>query len=182
MSDSYTTLGSHTVFQGLVFEVRRDDVSFPNGKESQRDVVQHPGAVVILPINEKNSSLVMIKQYRHAILESIYEFPAGTLEEGEDPLDCAKREITEEISYGAKEMIPIGTLFPAPGFCNELQHLFVARGLYPESNIGDEDEIIAVEEISPAGFEELIVSNAMVDAKSIAIYARAKLMGFLENV
>jgi ADP-ribose pyrophosphatase len=182
MSDSYTTLNSKTVFQGLVFEIRRDEVSFPSGVKAQRDVVQHPGAVVILPVHQQNKSLVMIKQYRHAVGESIYEFPAGTLEECEDPVLCAKREITEEIGYGAEEMIPMGTLLPAPGFCNELQHLFLARGLFPESTEGDEDEIIEVEEISLLDFEELIVSNRMLDAKSIAIYARAKLMGLLDNV
>ena len=171
---------SATVFNGLVFEVRRDTVELPNGLETTRDIVQHPGAVVILPFKRDSKSLVLIKQYRHAVGESIYEFPAGTLEKGESPIECAKREIIEEVSLAAKKITAIGTLYPAPGFCNEVQYLFFAEELSFAQAPGDEDEIIEVCEFSMLEFEQIIVEGTLVDAKSIAIYTRAKLMGLLD--
>jgi len=171
---------STTVFDGLVFEVRRDKVTLPNGLETSRDVVQHPGAVVILPVKEDKKTLVIVKQYRHAVGESIFEFPAGTLEKGEKPLECAKREIIEEASLASNKMTELGILYPAPGFCNEKQYLFLAEELSFAEAPGDEDEIIEVCEVAKDEFETMITQGQIIDAKSIAIYTRAKLMGLLD--
>lgn len=145
-----------------------------------KDIVLHPGAVVILPVTE-NNEILLLKQYRAAIGETIIELPAGTLHPGEDPLICARREIIEETGFEAGEWMAIGELYPAPGFCNELQYCFIARGLSKEFAPADIDEVI---EVFPCSFEELkrlIAQNVIQDAKTLAVLFRAIAMGFIPS-
>ena len=150
----------------------------PSGRTVVRQVVQHPGAVVIVPQLE-DSRLVLIEQYRFAEGETLLEFPAGTLEPGEEPLLCAKRELIEETGYRADHWRALGIIYPSPGYCDEKQHLFVASGLVPEHAAGDDDKILEVKQLTVQEVERVIASGALVDAKSIAAYARAKLQGVL---
>jgi ADP-ribose pyrophosphatase len=145
-----------------------------DGRQFQHETVRHPGAVVILPVNERGD-FVLVEQYRHSIGGVILEAPAGTLELGEDPATCAKRELSEEIGMGASTWRSLGVLFPAPGFCDERQHLFLAQDLFPQKGIPDEDEEIAVITISPIELEQAIIDGRVNDAKTCAIYLRAKL-------
>ena len=139
----YTLLKSETVYRGVVFDVRLDTVVIPNGKTVTRDIVIHSGAVIIVP-RDADGKFMMVQQYRHAVGHSMLEFPAGTLEIGEQPLACAQRELIEEVGHSAKNWQSLGTLYPAPGFANEIQHLFFATELTPDTAPGDEDEIIEV--------------------------------------
>jgi ADP-ribose pyrophosphatase len=171
-------ISSKEVFQGRNFTIESVELELPSKRIVSRDIVMHSGAVVIIPVLN-DGRLVTVFQYRHSIADSILEFPAGTLEKGEDPLDCAKRELAEETGYAAKDWAKLGTLFPAPGFCNELQHLFFAKGLTKATGELDEDEIIEVRYFSSLEIEKAIMDDSLRDAKSIACYLRAKLKGLV---
>ncbi len=171
---TYRTISSSTVYTGKAFSVSQEEVELPTGSIVKRDIVRHPGAVVILPITD-NGQLLLVRQYRHSVGKSILEFPAGTLDPKELPLNCAKRELAEEVGQQAAEWQALGTLFPAPGFCDEKQHLFIARALSPFRLPGDEDEIIEVEALNIEQVESAIISGEMEDGKSISIFMRARL-------
>lgn len=156
----------------------RDHLENSQGKHYTHETIEHPGAVVILPI-EADGTIVCVSQYRHSLGQTILELPAGTLEKDEAPVECAKREIMEEIGMASRDIVPLGILYPAPGFCSEVQHLFVARDLYPQSATPDEDEEITLSRMKPAEFDEAIRSGTLSDAKSIALFTRARLCGLL---
>jgi ADP-ribose pyrophosphatase len=161
-----------------IFAIVEQALRLPSGRTVVRQVVHHPGAVVIMP-QLADGRLLVIAQYRFAVGETLLEFPAGTLEPGEAPLACAKRELIEEAGYRADHWYPLGVIYSSPGFCDERQHLFLATGLVPEHAAGDEDEIIEVKGLTVAEVECAIADGTLVDAKSIAAYARAKLQGVL---
>ena len=178
MKDAPTLLRTETIYRGRKLTLEREELRQPSGTGTIFEVVRHPGAVVILPLHA-DGSLVAIRQYRRAVGREILEFPAGTLEPGEDPAACAARELVEEIGFAAGVWTPLGELFPAPGFCDERQHLFLARDLTPARAEADDDEIIEPVTFSPAEVEKLIATGGMVDAKSIAIFCRARLLKLL---
>ncbi len=176
--EHFKILSTQTVFKGRIFDVVSEDLVLPNGSHVKREFVTHPGAVVIIP-RLNSHSLLLIRQYRHAIRESILEFPAGTLEEGENPIECAKREVVEETGYSASDWADLGEIVPGPGFCNEVQYCFVAGDLKPSSQSLDEDEVIEVVEMSIADIQQEIATGRIKDAKSIAAFARAKFVGLI---
>ena len=159
-------------YRGRILTLVEEHLDWPNGTHSTHAIVRHPGAVVIIP-QAADGSLLILRQYRHALGREILEFPAGTLNPGEQPLTCAKRELIEETNFSASEWVALGSVFPAPGFCDEVQHLFLARGLTPQIGKPDDDEVLAVEKISIDDLERLISSGELMDGKSLAIYARA---------
>jgi ADP-ribose pyrophosphatase len=161
-----------------IFALVEKELRLPSGRTVVRQVVQHPGAVVIIP-QLADGRLMLIAQYRFAVGETLLEFPAGTLEPGEEPLLCARRELIEETGYRAEHWRALGIMYPSPGYCDERQHLFVAGGLVPEHAAGDDDEILEVKRLTVREVEQAIADGALVDAKSIAAYARAKLQGVL---
>ena len=180
MSERYEHLGEEVVLRGHFFDVLAERVRLPSGTEVERYTLRHPGAAVILP-RMADGSLLAIRQYRHSLREELLEFPAGTLEAGETPEVCARRELQEETGYAASEWIELGTQVPAPGFCSEIQHNFVARDLQPCERAGDADEIIRLERLTLEEFEQAVADGRVRDAKSMAIYARAKLRGLLDD-
>ena len=119
------------VYQGRVFDLVEEEILLESGRQTRFARVVHPGAVVIIP-RLGARTLLLIRQYRHAVGKTILEFPAGTLDAGEDPLTCARREIAEETGHIAARWQQLGTIYPAPGFCSETQHLFLADDLAPE--------------------------------------------------
>lgn len=174
----FTVHNSNVVYSGRAFKVSEDEVTLPNGALAIRQTVIHPGAVVILPIAE-NGNLILTYQYRHSLKNYLYEVPAGTLEIGEEPILCAMRELIEEVHFEAKTWKSLGTLYPAPGFCNEVQHLFLATNLQPQIADYDDDEVIEVVELSIPTFEEKVKAGEIVDSKSMAVFLKARLLGFL---
>ncbi|MDO6688014.1 MULTISPECIES: NUDIX hydrolase [unclassified Agarivorans] len=164
------------------FEVVEEPHQLPDQRQVQVTTLQHPGAVVILAINPQGK-IIMERQYRTAIKDWLVELPAGTIEANEQSsqgiLECAKRELQEEVNLVAEEWHNLGKLYPAPGFCDEIQYLFVAKGLSAKAGQCDEDEFIEVFEMSLAEFEHGIVNGTINDAKTIACYSRAKLSGLL---
>jgi ADP-ribose pyrophosphatase len=156
-----------------------EDVILPNGLRRSHVTIDHPGAVVIIPINAANE-ILFISQFRHSVGKSILELPAGTLERGEDPEACAHRELAEEIGYGSNLLTSLGTVLPTPGFCNEVQFGFIARELFENKLTGDDDEIITTVPVPLSDVQSLIASGQLIDGKSIAFLLQAYASGKLD--
>lgn len=174
----WTRLSSEVLLEGRVFRVRRDRLTI-GGKEFVRDVVEHPGAVVMVPLLP-DGQVLLVRQWRHAAGEALLELPAGTREPGEEPAATAGRELQEEVGYRAGRLTSLGAFYSAPGFCNEVLYLFLAEELTPSQLAGDEDEEIEVvalplkEALAMAGRGELR------DGKTIAgLYLAAAHRGLL---
>ncbi len=166
MGDLPRLLASQSVFSGRLFEVTVDDVLLPNGVKARRELVRHPGAVCMVPVDDEGR-LVLVRQYRHAAGSSLLELPAGTLEHGEEALATVHRELQEEIGLAAETVEPLGWFYAAPGYSTEVIQLFACRGLVPSALVGDEDEDIEVERLSLAEALAAIDSGAICDAKSM---------------
>lgn len=168
-------LKSRLVHKARSFTIFNEKVKLPNGIISDRDILRHPGAIIVLPVCN-DGDILITRQYRPAIGDYLMEFPAGTLEPGEDPLKCAKRELIEETSHSAKKWTSLGIQYPAPGFCDEIQYLYLARQLTAVPGQLDEDEIIEVKKYSLKQLEKLIKTNKLLCAKSLAILMKARVL------
>jgi ADP-ribose pyrophosphatase len=155
------------VYQGSAFKVSRDRVRFPNGRETNFDIVHHNDAVTIAPLTD-DGAIWFIRQYRYPAGQMLLELPAGVMEDGENPLISAQRELREEIGLAAKELKMLGGCFLAAGYSNEYMHIFLATGLYPNPLPGDENEFLEAEKIPLAQAMELARTGAIQDAKSLA--------------
>lgn len=159
-------LSSEMKFDGKLIKVTYD-IAEVNGKEAWREVVHHPGASAVVAIDEDNR-IIMEKQFRYALNDYLLEIPAGKLDASEDPLVCAKRELEEETGIIASEWISLGTIATSPGFCNEVIHLYVAKGLSKGEIHWDEDEYVEVERYT---FDELlqrISEEKIKDSKTLS--------------
>ena len=159
-------LSSEMKFDGKLIKVTYD-VAEVNGKEAWREVVHHPGASAVVAIDD-DGRIIMEKQFRYALNDYLLEIPAGKLDAGEDPLVCAKRELEEETGIVASEWISLGTIATSPGFCNEVIHLYVAKGLSKGEIHWDEDEYVEVEHYT---FDELlqrIKDETIKDSKTLS--------------
>ena len=163
---AYKILKSETVFQGRAFRVRHDEVLRPNGNSTTIDTVVHIGAVAMGPVNAEGK-VILVRQYRHAARKALLELPAGTLEEGEPPEDCAQRELREEAGVAPGQLIKLGEFFLAPGYSTERMHIYLATGLRPESLPGDEDEALELETLSMEQAFAAVRSGQIEDAKTI---------------
>lgn len=164
------------MYQGLKWQVLRDTYETAEGKRHCHETVKHPGAVVILPLSP-SGDIYFVRQYRHSIEAELLELPAGTRIPGEAPLACAQRELREELSLHSTAWIPFGTLYPAPGFCDERQFLFVANDCSHSPGVPDEDEIIEPVVLSKAETLEAIARGEIQDAKSLALLFKAQICG-----
>ncbi len=156
------------------FQINR--IILPNGHEGEYGSIIHPGAALAVPITNEGN-VIILRQYRFAVSRYILEFPAGTLEKGETPLDSIKREIKEETGYKAETWDELGVLVPAPGYADEEIHLFLARDLSKLEKIptGDLDEDIEVLILSPAELDNLIASGEeILDGKTVTAWFRTK--------
>jgi ADP-ribose pyrophosphatase len=167
-------LSSSVVYDGRAVRLRLDRVRLPNGRETSREIIEHPGSAGILPLLAGNR-VILIRQYRHAVGETIWEIPAGTMEPGETPRECAGRELEEETGYRARSLTPLFDCYAAPGYSMELMHVFVAKGLKPKERRPEEDEIISVEPVEGERAFRMIRSGQIRDAKTICalLYVRA---------
>lgn len=160
-------LASEELFAGAVFRVRRDRIRTSEGQEALLDVVEHPGAVTIVPVDDEGR-LWFVRQYRHPAGRTLLEFPAGTLEADEPPEECARRECREEIGMEPGEINLLGSYYLAPGYSSEENHLYLARDLTRAPLQGDEDEAIEVESYSVDEVYDLIAGGTLRDAKTLA--------------
>ncbi len=150
------------------FSVERRDYAQPGDGPVIRDVVVHPGAVVILPLMA-DDRIVMIRQYRHAVEEELLELPAGTIEPDEPPIETARRELIEETGYQASSMTPLAQFFTSPGILTERMHAYVARELAWVGPNPDKDERIVVEPITTDEARRLLISGELCDGKTMAV-------------
>jgi ADP-ribose pyrophosphatase len=160
-------LQSKTIYEGHVFNVRQDRIVEPGGVRATRDIVVHRGSVVLLPIFP-DGSILMVRQYRHALGSSLWELVAGRVEAGESRPAAARRELIEETGYTASRMNQILEIFPSPGFCSERMWIFAATGLRRGIAQPEEDERITARNFSPAALEKMIRGGTLHDAKSVA--------------
>jgi len=162
-----SSIRSKELYKGKIFSLRRDTIQFDEHPPHDWDIIVHPGAVAMIPINDKGN-LLLIQQWRRAIEKIIYELPAGCLDENEAPLACADRELQEEIGYKAKTFISFGGFYSAPGFCTEYLYLFLAKDLIESSLPGDIHEAIDVIEVSLDQALNWIEQGKIEDVKTIA--------------
>ena len=161
-----TTKKSQLIHQGKVFTVFKDIVTFDSGITTDLDIIRHPGASAIVPLTNRQE-VILIKQYRYAIGNFIWEIPAGTLEPTEPPLDCAKRELIEEAGVCARTWEQLGKIIPVPGYSDEQVFLFLATDLSPATQKLDPDEILQVHRVAFEDAVHMIHAGDIVDAKSI---------------
>ena len=173
MDMSEKTLASEVLFEGKIITLRRDTVLLPNGKEATRGVVEHPGGVAIVPVDDAGNVL-MVRQYRRPFDRLVLELPAGKLNYGEDHRACGIRELEEETGMKAKQFTYMGAFYPTPGFCQEIIHLYLATGLYAGTVHLDEDEFLEVERYPFADVVEMVMRGELQDAKSAIGILKAK--------
>jgi ADP-ribose pyrophosphatase len=174
-----TVLSSKVVFRGPLFRILRDQLIEPGGRQNERDVIRHNGSVVILALDSSKSKrdpwIVMERQYRHAANQFLWELPAGKIEEGEEPLAGAKRELAEETGYQAKKWRPLVKYYASPGFLGESMQVFLAEGLQPGEAQPEEDESIEIRLVKLSEVLKQIDKGEIQDGKtltSILLYVR----------
>jgi len=160
-------LSSAIVYQGKVFGIRRDEVIEPTGVRTTREMITHPGSVVVLPVLP-DGRILLIQQYRYAARQFLWELVAGRMDEGETPIEGAARELKEETGYHAKRLKIFLEFFPTPGFLEEKMYLLLAEGLTPGKAEPDEDEKIMARAYTRKQLEEMLRKGKLRDAKTIA--------------
>jgi nudix-type nucleoside diphosphatase (YffH/AdpP family) len=167
---SVRVLSSKTVFRGPVFSVVSQQVQEPDGVQVRRDIVQHPGSIVILAVDDsgKTPRVLLERQYRHATGDRLWELPAGSIDSGEEHLSAAKRELVEETGYSAAKWQKALYFYVSPGFLTESMHVFLASGLKKGRSQPEEDERIAVRFFSIKQAVQMVMSGKIMDAKTIA--------------
>ena len=158
---------STTLHKGRVFSLVNENYTLENGVTSEMDFIQHPGAAALVPLLG-NQAVVLITQYRHAIRDFIWEIPAGTLDAGESPLNCARRELVEETGYSAEIWHQLGKITPLPGCSDERIHIFLASDLKPAEQHLDDDELLDVHPVKLNDALQMILAGKISDGKTIS--------------
>lgn len=165
--------GSRRVYTGRVLNLDIDQVRFPNGSTGELEIIRHPGASAVLPfVSDPTGSdpqILLIKQYRYAAEDFLYEVPAGRLDPNESPIDCARRELLEETGCTAERMEPLYTFFTTPGFIDERIHGFMATGLTVGESKREADEFMTVETMTLSRSLELIQKGEIRDGKTTVL-------------
>ena len=157
----------NTLHEGRVFNLVAENYTLKNGVTSEMDFIHHPGAAAMVPMASP-SEVVLIKQYRHAIREFIWEIPAGTLDPDESPLNCAQRELVEETGYSSNDWHQLGTITPLPGYSDERIHIFLAADLKKAEQNLDDDEVLNVHQIRIADTLQMISTGEINDGKTVS--------------
>jgi len=160
-------LKSETVYEGRVFGIRRDEVIEPSGVQTTREVITHPGSVVVLPVLD-DGRIVLIRQYRHAARQYLWELVAGRIDNGESPRKGAARELVEETGYRAKRFKIFLDVFPTPGFLEERMYILLAEGLTAGQAQPEDDEKIEVRSYTRKELEKMMKEGRIRDAKTVA--------------
>lgn len=158
------------IYEGKVVDLVIDEVSLPNGKSANREIILHSGGVVVLPIT-KEGNLVLVEQFRYATGQTLLEFPAGRLNKNENPQKAALRELKEETGFTAGKIENFNHIFMAPGFCTERLFVFLATDLIKGEAQPDEDEFVRTIILKPSEFKDKIIKSEIIDAKTLAIWS-----------
>ncbi len=163
------TLRTERRYAGRVFDLIIDEVEYPSGRVGIREIARHPGGAVVVPLQD-DRTVVLVRQYRHPVDSYVIELPAGKLEPGEDPAHCATRELAEETGYEATSLTRLTSIYTTPGFCSEILHLYLARGLRPTGRGQQLEEGEQTLTLLPTPLDEalaMIERGEIVDGKSI---------------
>ncbi len=160
-------LSSQVIYEGAVFGIRRDEVIEPSGVRTTREMITHPGSVVVLPVLP-DGRILLVQQYRYAARQYLWELVAGRMDPGETPRQAAERELIEETGYRAKRLRIFAEFFPTPGFLEEKMFLLLAEGLTPGKAEPEGDERIISRSYNHKQLEEMIRKGKLRDAKTIA--------------
>ncbi len=166
-------------YKGKIVNLRVDEALLPNGRTALREVVEHPGGVCIAALTAQDE-LLFVRQFRYPYSEVVCELPAGKLERGEDPLEAGRRELREETGAVAERYTSLGRLYPSPGYCGEIIHLYLAEGLRFGETHPDEDEFLEPERIPLAEAVRAVLAGELPDAKTqVAVLKVAAMRGVL---
>ena len=168
MDFTEVTLEREDIFSGRVFDIHKDRVRLPDGKEAFREVVEHTGGVCIAAVDEYRR-IYLVEQFRYPLKETTLEVVAGKLERDEDPLDAAARELKEEAGFTAMSLTEIGVFYPSPGFCSEKLHFYLATNLIPGKQNLDEGEFLNCVRMPLEEAVEKVMQNSIVDGKTKAL-------------
>ena len=160
------TTASEKIYEGRVINLRKDEVRLSNGHITQREIVEHRGAICIVPV-QKDGKLLLVRQFRKPAEQALLELPAGSLEKHEDPLDCAHRELLEECGLKATQMTPLFQCYLAPGYSSEYMYGFLAQELEQQEAQPEDDEILELESYSLPELLPMISDGRIRDAKTI---------------
>ena len=164
------------IFKGRVINLRRDTALLPNNTTATREVIEHNGGVCVAALTD-NDEVLFVRQFRYPYMEEILEIPAGKRDSAdEDPLLCGKRELKEETGATAKKFIPLGELYPTPGYCGEIIWMFAATGLDFGQTCPDDDEFLEGEKIPLNKAVEMILNGEIKDAKTHAAVLKLKML------
>ena len=161
------TLATRQIYKGRIVNLRIDTVELPSGRQTSREIVEHSECVAVVAVDAENNVL-LVRQYRKPVEKELLEIPAGGVEPGEQPEECAKRELQEETGYLPQEIERLGGFYSSPGFCTEFLHLYLATNLIPSQLSTDVDESIELVRVPLSQIPQLIASGEICDAKSIA--------------
>ena len=167
------TLSSETRFEGRVFTVTVDKVELENGRTSTREVVHHHGGACIAALTDENE-VYLVRQFRYAFGQELWELPAGKLEKGEDPFAAARRELGEECGLTAEHFVDLGPVYPTVGYCSEIIYCWAATGLDPCDMHLDEDEFLTPEKVPFDRAVEMVFSGEIRDGKTVAALLKIK--------
>ena len=167
MRHSETQLESRTVFEGRVITVTFDKVRLENGAEGTREVVHHHGGACIAALTDRDE-IYLVRQYRYALGQELWELPAGKLEKGEDPFEAAKRELAEECGLVAEHYTDLGEFYPTVGYCSEIIYTWLATGLSPCAMHLDEDEFLTPEKLPFREAVAMVLDGRIKDGKTVA--------------
>ena len=156
---------SKEIFSGKVLHVTEDTVLLENGKQATREIIHHNGAAAVIAFDE-NDRLLMVQQYRYAIGQELLELPAGKIDPGETPEQCAARELVEETGYRAGKLTELGVIYPAAAYTAEALYLFYAEDLTPDKQHLDEDEFLSVEHVDFATAFDMVMNGEITDSKT----------------
>lgn len=160
-------------YHGIIVDVHLDHVRLDDGSIARREVVEHPGGVTILPVDE-DGNCYMVRQFRYPAGHMMLESPAGKLEYGEDHRDCAVRELSEETGFTADELVYLGGFYTSPGFSSELLHIYLALGLHAGKRHLDEGEFLNVEKLPLQQLIRMVMANEIEDAKTMIAVLKAE--------
>ncbi|MBF8437537.1 NUDIX hydrolase [Halanaerobiaceae bacterium Z-7014] len=160
------TISSELAFRGNLLKFRIDQVELPDGNQSRREIIEHPGGVTIIPVSPERK-IIMVKQYRSAANQVLLELPAGKLDNGENLNDCALRELKEETGYTAGKIRELFTFYTTPGYSTENLHLFLAEDLDYGKQETEDGEFIEVAKIYPERIPDLVLRGKIQDSKTI---------------
>lgn len=166
-------LSSEEIFDGVAIHLFRDEILLPNGNKGVREVIRHPGAVCVIPVTE-DGEVIFVNQFRYAFNKVTLEVPAGKLEKGEDPLEAAMRELSEETGLSARNVVYLGELYTTPALIDEVIHMYLATDLVEGEQHLDEDEFINTLKMPLSEAVEKVMNGEIKDAKTQTILLKAE--------